>query len=70
MSTAEAKLAAADTELAELESRLADPDIYTDTRKDELADLLRRQGELRVSATELEERWLTLQASLEELESA
>ena len=70
LSTAEAKLAAADTELAELESRLADPDIYGDARKDELADLLRRQGELRVSATELEERWLTLQASLEELESA
>ena len=70
LSTTEAKLAEIETELAGLESRLADPDIYAETRKDELADLLKKQGELRASAADLEEQWLTLQASLEDLESA
>ena len=70
LSTTEAKLAEIETELAGLESRLADPDIYAETSKDELADLLKKQGELRASAADLEEHWLTLQASLEDLESA
>jgi ATP-binding cassette subfamily F protein 3 len=70
LSATEAQMADLDSELAGIESRLADADLYTEARKTELADLLKAQGELRLRATTLEERWLSLQESLEELESA
>jgi ATP-binding cassette subfamily F protein 3 len=68
LGAAEEAMAAVEEELADIESRLADNDIYTEPRKDELAALLKKQGELRSTVDELEEKWLTLQESLESLE--
>jgi ATP-binding cassette subfamily F protein 3 len=56
--------------LGELQSKLADPDLYTEERKDELAELLRLEGEAKGQAEVLEEDWLNRQHELEELEQA
>jgi len=54
--------------LGELETQLADSELYNSERKAELDELLREQGTLRTSAQKLEEHWLELQHELEELE--
>jgi len=56
-------------ELSECEATLADPDIYTDSRKDELKALLQQQTELKRLAEETEETWLEQQEALETLEA-
>ena len=58
-----------DAELAQLQDSLGDSGLYEEARKSELADLLKREGELKVRAAALEESWLEDQAELEGLEA-
>jgi ATP-binding cassette subfamily F protein 3 len=55
-------------ELEAVQRQLSDNSLYTDARKDELAGLLREEGDLKSRSDTLEERWLTLQEELELLE--
>jgi ATP-binding cassette subfamily F protein 3 len=63
----EAAMAKLETEQARVQSLLADPDIYSSARRDELAGLLKREGELKTQAGQLEESWFEQQQALEEL---
>jgi ATP-binding cassette subfamily F protein 3 len=51
--------------LESVRASLADTDLYAADRKDELADLLRREGELKQETEALEEDWLNCQEELE-----
>ena len=51
-----------------MQDLLSDNDLYSDARKDELAELLRREGELKAEAESLEETWLEHQQALEDIE--
>ncbi|GAB5451025.1 MAG: ATP-binding cassette domain-containing protein [Halioglobus sp.] len=64
----EKKLAQLEQELGAIQANLADSDLYDSARKDELATLLLREGELKTAAAELEDSWLTLQDELEALD--
>ena len=66
----ESEMAAVEGELGELQAQLADNGLYEPSRRDELAGLLRREGELKARAGDLEDSWLALQQSLEELEQS
>ena len=63
----EAALSAVEAERAEVQVRLGDTDLYTEGRKHDLAALLKREGELKARAAELEEAWMEQQQALEEL---
>ncbi|RLA53644.1 MAG: ABC transporter ATP-binding protein [Gammaproteobacteria bacterium] len=65
----EAAMAEVDDEQEELQTRLGDTNLYSTARKDDLAALLKREGELKIRAAELEESWLEQQQILEELEN-
>jgi len=65
----EAAMAAVELEQATLQTRLGDTDLYTEASKQELATLLKREGELKAAAVQLEETWLEQQQELEELQS-
>jgi len=65
----EAAMAEVDDEQEELQTRLGDTDLYSTARKDDLAALLKREGELKIRVAELEESWLEQQQILEELEN-
>lgn len=55
---------------AELETQLADPDIYqNESRKTELTTLMREKSQLDNDIDALEERWLELQETLEQMET-
>ena len=56
--------------LGELETRLSDTDLYSETRKDELKSLLAKQGELKSKLEEIELEWLDAQEELETLEQS
>jgi ATP-binding cassette subfamily F protein 3 len=57
-------------ELEGLEARLADEDLYADAaRRDELADLVRRQGEARARVETLEWDWLEASEALEQAQA-
>ncbi len=47
--------------------RLSDNTLYAEERRDELAQMLREEGELKSQASELEELWFEQQHALEEL---
>lgn len=64
---AERELADIEKAVAKVQERLADQDIYSDARKDELAAALKEEGQLKARADEVEERWLDLQQQLEEI---
>jgi len=66
----ERDMAAVEKDLAGLQALLADPELYSEGRGDEVADLLKREGQLKAQATELEDAWLAQQQALEELEAA
>ncbi|NCF16896.1 MAG: ATP-binding cassette domain-containing protein [Haliea sp.] len=70
VASTEKDIATVEQALARLQEQLGDSELYSDGRREELADLLKREGELKTRAGELEERWLELQQSLEDLESA
>jgi ATP-binding cassette subfamily F protein 3 len=63
----EREMSAVEAEQAELQTQLGDTSLYSDGRKQDLADLLRREGELKARATQLEEAWLEQQQTLEEI---
>jgi ATP-binding cassette subfamily F protein 3 len=65
----EAAMAEVEAEQEKLQTQLGDTDLYSAARRDDLADLLKREGELKIRAVELEESWLEQQQTLEELES-
>ena len=56
-----------DASLRELQEQLGDETLYSSAKKDALADLLRREGKLKVRCTELEDLWLQQQQQLDEL---
>jgi ATP-binding cassette subfamily F protein 3 len=66
----EAEMTSVETEQAALQTSLSDTGLYSDERKQELAELLQREGELRARAMLLEEQWLEQQQELEELDQA
>jgi len=49
-----------------LEQQLGDPDLYGDTRKDDLKALLQEKGKIDQGLAETEERWLELSEELEQ----
>jgi len=63
----EKQMSAAELELETMQALLSDSDLYSATRKAELADLLKREGELKAKAAQLEEAWFEQQHELEEL---
>jgi len=66
----ESQMSSAEAELASVQTQLSDTDLYLEARKEDLAGLLKQEGQLKTVALELEDRWLELQQELEELESA
>ena len=63
----EAEMAEIDLALAEVQANLGDTELYSESRKQELADLLKREGELKNRSEQLDELWLEQQQTLEEL---
>jgi ATP-binding cassette subfamily F protein 3 len=63
-------MSAVEAEQAELQTRLGDTDLYLEGRKQDLANLLQREGELKARASQLEENWLAQQEALEALTQA
>jgi ATP-binding cassette subfamily F protein 3 len=63
----EADMAAVSLSLEELREQLGNSGLYTEANKQTLAKLLKREGELKVRAQELDEIWLEQQQTLEEL---
>ena len=61
---------AVEAEQADLQTRLGDTNLYLDGRKQDLANLLKREGELKARASQLEETWLEQQEALEALAQA
>jgi ATP-binding cassette subfamily F protein 3 len=66
----ENEMASVEQELATLQKQLADTDLYSEQRRQELADMVKREGELKTLAAQLEERWLEQQQTLEDLEAS
>ncbi len=52
--------------LTDMESRLASPELYESDAREDLAQLVQQQGEMKARAASLEEEWLALQEQLEE----
>src|SRR5690606_19654335 len=55
-------------ELQTLDTQIADPDLYSESRRTERQNILASHGNARKSLDELEERWLDLQTALETLD--
>jgi len=68
VSKIEADIECNEKELAGIEERLSDPSLYEVANKDELQQLVQRQGELKQQNAELEEQWMVLNEELEVLE--
>lgn len=66
----EKDMAKAQAELGEIESALADADIYSQDNKDQLKALLARQAASKQLIEQLEERWLESNEELEALAEA
>ena len=52
-------------ELKALDAKLADSEFYTQGDQDEVADALKRRGEISAKVEELEARWLELSEAIE-----
>jgi ATP-binding cassette, subfamily F, member 3 len=63
---AEQKLAKLAAEQAQLETRLADPGIYTQAKAKELADINKRIAAIKRETEAVEQEWLEAEAALEE----
>lgn len=59
-----------DTELAAIETQLAEPSVYEAGSREALDDLLRRQGRMRQEKTEAEAEWVAAEEALEMAEQA
>ena len=70
LKTIEKELEATQAQVLALDARIADPDLYSDARRQERMETLAKHGELTKLAAELEERWLNLQEELEQLETS
>ena len=68
LKTVEKDLETTQLQVRALDERIADPDLYSDTRRQERMETLAKHGELTKRASELEEHWLRLQEELEQLE--
>jgi ATP-binding cassette subfamily F protein 3 len=68
LKTVEKDLEITQIQVRALDERIADPDLYNDTRRPERMETLAKHGELTKRVSELEERWLSLQEELEQLE--
>ncbi|MGB1139148.1 MAG: ABC-F family ATP-binding cassette domain-containing protein, partial [Luminiphilus sp.] len=66
----EARLEKGQQALDALQTQLADGDLYTQSAGDELAELLKQEGQLKRELAEIEGEWLEQQEALEALESA
>ena len=64
----ETQMERARVRLAEFDALIADADLYTDARRSERQTIMAEHGELAKRMNELEEQWLELQQSLEEIE--
>ena len=65
----EQELGALHVQLATIEARLGESDVYEAARKDELRDLLARQAALKVREGELEEAWMEALELLESMQA-
>jgi ATP-binding cassette subfamily F protein 3 len=65
----EAKMEKGQQALDALQSQLADGDLYTQSAGDELAELLKQEGQLKRELEEIESEWLDQQEALEALEA-
>ena len=63
----EADMSKVSLAMHDLRTQLENTDLYTEDHRQTLADLLKREGELKVRAEELDEIWLDQQQVLEEL---
>ena len=63
----EAEMAAVELDLQELREQLGNTELYTENNRQILTKLLQREGELKVRAAGLDEKWLAQQQTLEEL---
>ena len=63
----EKELELVQTRIAKLDTLIADPDLYSDSRRQERVTSLTEHGELTKRANQLEEQWLELQTELEAL---
>lgn len=63
----ETEMERCDQRLKVLDTLIADPDLYTDARRDERLKALEEHGELSKHHAQLEEQWLELQEELEAL---
>ena len=68
--TLEARLEKGQQALDALQAQLADGDLYTQSAGDELAELLKQEGQLKRELAEIEGEWLEQQEALEALETA
>ena len=66
---AEQQMHKAEAALAAIHDKLSDNDIYNASRKDELSDLLRQQGEYQQHLEDAEIEWLDCTEQLEQLQS-
>ena len=70
VSKIEASIEANETELSSIEEKLSDTAIYEAANKDELQQIMQRQGELKQQNETFEEEWMELHEELETLEAA
>ena len=63
----EADMSKVSLAMHDVRTQLENNDLYTEDHRQTLADLLKREGELKVRAEELDEVWLDQQQALEEL---
>jgi ATP-binding cassette subfamily F protein 3 len=63
----EAEMASVGQSLQLVREQLGDPDLYSEARKESLAELLKREGELKTRAQALDDLWLEQQQMLEEM---
>jgi ATP-binding cassette subfamily F protein 3 len=63
----EAEMSAVNRALQELREQLGNTELYTEANRPTLANLLKREGELKVRAADLDDIWLEQQQMLEEL---
>jgi len=61
----EKQISAAELELSEMQLLLGDSDLYSEQRKDELAELLKQEGKLKAHSDQLEDMWFQQQHELE-----
>jgi ATP-binding cassette subfamily F protein 3 len=70
VSRIEKQIAGLESERSRIQAELADPDLYESGRSDQIAGLVRRQGQLTQEIATLEEEWLEAHAALDAVSAA